>query len=88
MHTTVYSLIMLIMTLPIFLTWSLPLNWCLFVIVTFFCHTIQDYITSRENAILAKLESKHKFFVSIGFDQFLHFVQLILTYYYLINLKF
>lgn len=51
-----------------------------FVGTTFVIHTIQDYITSRINAKLWADGKVHLFFVSIGFDQLLHYIQLILTY--------
>lgn len=54
-----------------------------FAPITFFCHTITDYITSRENAKLWEKNKVHDFFVCIGFDQWLHYVQLFLTYWYL-----
>lgn len=52
----------------------------LFGIITFMFHTAQDYITSRINSRLWKEGRIHWFFVSIGFDQLLHFIQLLLTY--------
>lgn len=61
----------------------------LFVLITFICHTTTDYFTSRLNF---KLYIKGKFgssipnlgfFTSIGFDQYLHYIQLFLTYWYL-----
>lgn len=79
----------------------------LFVLITFVCHTITDYFTSRLNSRLLpkttlvtlntrylggggnemlcypKGSSHHNFFVSIGFDQVLHYTQLFLTYYFL-----
>lgn len=75
----------------------------IFFIVTFVCHTVTDYFTSRFNKKLLperklidvavyrnqsfvyfpKGENYHKFFVGIGFDQLLHYIQLFLTYYYL-----
>jgi len=55
----------------------------LFVLITFVIHTIQDYFTSRLNTKLWKENKVHYFFVSIGFDQFLHFAQLLLTFYLL-----
>lgn len=54
-----------------------------FLLVTFICHTAQDYVTSRINSKLWAENNVHWFFVSIGFDQFLHYVQLLLTYYIL-----
>ncbi len=55
----------------------------LFWMVTIASHTIIDYITSRTNSTLWLKGNTHNFFVGIGFDQLLHYTQLILTYYYL-----
>jgi len=55
----------------------------LFGLVTFICHTITDYFTSRLNAKLWAKGDVHNFFVSIGFDQVLHYIQLFLTLYFL-----
>lgn len=57
----------------------------LFTLITFICHTITDYFTSRLNSKLWAEGKVHLFFVSIGFDQLLHFTQLLLTYQYLFN---
>lgn len=54
-----------------------------FFIITFVAHTITDYFTSRLNSRLYAKGDIHNFFVSVGFDQVLHYVQLFLTYYYL-----
>lgn len=55
----------------------------LFVLITFICHTITDYFTSRLNAKLWAKGDAHNFFVSVGFDQVLHYIQLFTTYYLL-----
>jgi len=47
--------------------------------ITFVAHFITDYFTSRINSILWKKGDIHNFFVSIGFDQVLHYGQLFLT---------
>lgn len=72
-----------------------------FLPITFICHTITDYFTSRLNSRLLpkreyltshphlshyfvfKDEKYHNFFVSIGFDQLLHYIQLFTTYWLL-----
>ena len=54
-----------------------------FIIITFICHTVTDYFTSRLNSKLWNESKVHLFFVSIGFDQILHYMQLFLTYGYL-----
>ena len=55
-----------------------------FSAITFVAHTITDFFTSRLNAKLWAKKDMHYFFVSVGFDQILHYVQLILTVKYLL----
>jgi hypothetical protein len=69
-HTTAYS---------VFWLW---LGWE-FAAITFVAHTATDYVTSRINSHLWNAQQVHWFFVSVGFDQFLHYTQLLLTYRYL-----
>ena len=52
----------------------------LFVLITFICHTITDCFTSRLNSKLWQKGEVHYFFVAIGGDQILHYIQLFLTY--------
>lgn len=52
----------------------------IFPIVTFICHWITDYFTSRLNTSLHKKGDIHNFFVSIGADQVYHYVQLVITF--------
>jgi len=54
-----------------------------FPFITFVAHTITDYFTSRINSKLWAQGKTHLFFVSVGFDQILHYVQLFLTYWLL-----
>ena len=56
-----------------------------FPLITFITHTITDYFTSRLNSRLWAKGDVHNFFVSVGFDQVLHYVQLFLTYQILFN---
>ena len=58
----------------------------LFCIITFVLHTITDYFTSRLNKKLWENNKVHDFFVSVGFDQILHYIQLFLIYYYITKL--
>ncbi len=69
----------------------LPYIPVIFALITFICHTITDFITSK---ITSKLYKQGKFgsaipnfgfFTVIGFDQCLHMLQLFLTYHYLIK---
>lgn len=79
-HTALYTLIwmVVIFTYGASTNASIKLLW--FLPITFICHTATDYYTSRVNAQLWKEEKRHQFFVSIGFDQVLHYVQLWFTF--------
>lgn len=87
MHVTVY-------TLTTILAW-----WLLFLVVglhttlwqylaagvsIFVMHFITDYITSRITGKYFKAQKNHEFFVTIGFDQWLHYVQLFIVFNYII----
>jgi hypothetical protein len=86
-HTTAYSAIWLIALIPYeYLTSSFSFDGYLsFYLITFIAHTITDFFTSRLNSKLWREKKNHEFFVSIGFDQILHYVQLFLTFYYLLK---
>ncbi len=80
-HTINYSLVfwcfaMIIFEANVFISFY-------FWLITFIAHTITDYYTSRLNSKLWSEGKVHNFFVSVGFDQVLHYVQLFTTYYYL-----
>lgn len=57
----------------------------IFTFITFVAHTITDYFTSKLNSRLWKAGNMHNYFVAIGFDQTLHYIQLFATYYFLIK---
>ncbi len=76
-HTMTYSLCWF----PCILIWMGFKEAILFTSITFLAHTTTDYFTSRLNSRLWKENKVHNFFVSVGFDQILHYVQLFLTYY-------
>lgn len=79
-HTAVYAGCWLAVTILYAGILDLSGRWLLFPIITFFCHSATDYYTSRVNAILWEKKDTHGFFVSVGFDQFLHYVQLFVTF--------
>ena len=66
-----------------------PLKASLFFGITFMCHFITDYLTSRWTSKLYK-DSKFygfpSFFSVIGLDQWLHYFQIILTYEWVKNM--
>lgn len=57
-----------------------------FSLFTFLTHWTTDYFTSRLNSKLWAKGDVHNFFVSVGFDQVLHYIQLFVTYYSLKNI--
>lgn len=87
-HTVTYSSIWLIVGQPLFS--DVP-NLFMFVLVTFICHTLTDYLTSKWTGYLFKKKKYYTpipsfgAFSIIGLDQVLHYVQLFLTYWYLIQ---
>lgn len=84
-HTWTYSLVWYVigvfyaMLTPDYVQWTLTL----FVLITFVAHTLTDYFTSRLNSKLWAKGDVHNFFVSVGFDQVLHYAQLFGTFYLL-----
>lgn len=78
-HTAIYSSVFSPIMCGLSSTYN---NWMFlwFIPITFVFHTFTDYYTSRVNAQLYKEGKNHSFFVSIGFDQLLHFAQILLTY--------
>lgn len=86
-HTSIYTgiwflcgIIYVLFNLNEYTPWHLTY----FMLITFTFHTIQDWITSKithELSITASINRNwHNFFVVVGFDQLLHYVQLFLTF--------
>lgn len=77
-HACVYQAVMSL-GFGLVLGWDLPSHIALVLCTfSFAAHFVTDYWTSRLNKKLWKLPSKHWFFVSVGFDQFIHFATLFL----------
>jgi len=76
-HIGVYSLVWLIAIMAMGGSFEVSL---IFAIVTFISHFITDYFTSRIGSPFWKKEDYHNGFVVVGFDQILHYIQLILTW--------
>ncbi len=59
---------------------TFPQMTLLFCLITFVCHFITDYITSRISSYFYKREERHNFFLIIGIDQVFHYIQLFITF--------
>ena len=88
-HTITYSSLWVV---PVWLMTGDWINSLLFVVITFVAHTITDYFTSR---VVSKKFANNYYgspipnfgaFSTIGFDQVLHYTQLILTWYWLFGI--
>jgi len=80
LHTLTYSMVWFIPCVAYICENKHNFSYFFFIPITFVCHTITDYFTSRLNSKLWAAGKAHWFFVSVGFDQILHYVQLLLTY--------
>lgn len=85
-HTFTYSLVWLIASELLIIAGILPMIFIWFAVVTFLFHTITDYYTSKLNSKLWAKGDVHNFFVSVGFDQTLHYIQLFGTFFLLVAL--
>jgi hypothetical protein len=75
-HISVYSFTWFLVGI-----WFFPVaTVAAFAGITFACHWVTDYFTSKWTSRLWKAGKVHDFFVVVGFDQCLHYTQLVLTY--------
>lgn len=86
-HTLIYSSIWIPVITLLFYTQDIPLNSMvipmLFMLITFIAHIATDFVSSRITSYLWKTNQVNNFFVVIGIDQVLHYIQLFLTYWIL-----
>lgn len=87
-YTLIWGLCLIFYTIAVFTQNENNVNsagkWWLFLLITFIAHTATDYYTSRVNSKLWEEKKVHDFFVSIGFDQCLHYLQLFICFKLLI----
>jgi len=79
-HVGVYSLIWLV---AMFTFWDDIKLAITFVTITFMAHFITDWITSRIGKPFWEKNDYHNGFAVVGFDQLLHLIQLVYTFYLL-----
>ncbi len=78
-HVAVYSAALLFFAAFVTSSWS---GLAAFAGVNFALHLFIDAISSRISQHFWLADDKHKFFTTIGFDQFLHFACLAATSHY------
>lgn len=84
LHVFIYSFTWMIIGVFFYDIWTVAK----FTTVTFFLHFLTDYYTSKETTRLYKRKKYYGFpgfFPMIGLDQWLHQIQIILTYTLLIQ---
>jgi hypothetical protein len=77
-HVLTYSLVWLVVSYCIWESVSIAL---LFAGITYVCHYITDYITSRIGKPFWESGDYHTGFVVVGADQVAHYLQLIYTHH-------
>lgn len=82
-HTVTYTVVSMVLLIGLNVLNTLVES-IIFLVITFVFHTLTDYFTSRLNAKLWAKGDVHNFFVSVGFDQVLHYIQLFLTLYFIL----
>mgnify|MGYP005991371737 CR=1 FL=1 len=80
-HVGVYSLIWFLAAFMLNDDWIKVL---FFALVTFSCHFITDWLTSRIGKPFWEKKNLHDGFVVVGFDQVLHMIQLWLCIKYIL----
>jgi hypothetical protein len=75
-HVGVYSIVWLLASLFYFGDFRIAL---IFSTITFICHWVTDWLTSRIGKPFWDKQDFHNGFVVVGFDQVLHYIQLVGT---------
>ena len=82
-HTLSYSVVWFVIGSLFYVLYDNIWVGAQFALITFIFHTLTDYFTSRVNSKLWAEGKVHNFFVSVGFNQVLHYIQLFTTYWLL-----
>jgi uncharacterized membrane protein YjjP (DUF1212 family) len=83
-HVLTYSLIWFFASYVFFGSWFLAL---IFSVITYTCHYMTDYLTSRIGKPYWEAKDYHTGFVVVGADQVAHYIQLILTFQFILEGK-
>jgi hypothetical protein len=83
MHVVVYTAVTMVSWIILFAFSLIYVPFTAFILI-FVMHWITDYTTSRISSKLYQKGDIHNFFVIVGLDQVLHYIQLFLVYKYLV----
>lgn len=87
MHVSVYTLTTILLWCLLFSIVGLHVTFLQYISAAmsiFVMHFITDYITSRITGKYYRDNKNHEFFVTIGFDQWLHYLQIFIVINYII----
>ena len=76
-HIGMYSAVWMLVSTFLF---DHPIKVIAFTFLTFACHFMTDYVTSRVGKPFWEKGDTHNGFTVVGFDQILHYIQLFGTY--------
>lgn len=80
-HLTIHVFFYVTAFSPMVFSIGFGLNFIYFILLLFSTHWITDFITSKITTYFWGKKNIKAFFTTIGFDQFLHAVQLLILYY-------
>ena len=81
-HVGMYSIVWFLSVVAISSITGWGLSTCLlFTLITFVCHYLTDWFTSRIGKQFWTSGDYHNGFVVVGIDQVLHYIQLLSAYY-------
>lgn len=87
MHVTIYTVTTIVAWWLLFMIVGIHATSWQYLgagVVIFVMHFITDYITSRITSKYYQAKKSHEFFVTIGFDQWLDYVQIFIVFNYII----
>lgn len=77
----IFSILFTLSNLIFFNVQFFGLRVIIYIIINMGLHWVTDYFTSRQTKKLFSQKKTHKFFIVIGFDQFIHMFCLLMTFY-------
>ena len=82
-HTLIYTIVLTLSVLILQFINKWNSNLILFFFITYITHFVIDLLITKINEKNLKKNDRHKYFLTIGIDQFIHYSILFATIYYL-----